>query len=112
VGLETLDGFVTARGVKRVDVVKLDAEGCEALIVEGGLATMRRFRPIVLMEVVPEHLAAQGSTVGGLLDMLEELAYRVWIFDGDGLLRLRSGDEPLSENIVAAPKEWRPPDVP
>jgi FkbM family methyltransferase len=112
VGLETLDGFVTARGVERLDVVKLDAEGCEALIVEGGLATMRRFRPIVLMEVMPEHLAAQGSTVGGLLDMLEELAYRVWIFDGDGLLRLRSGDEPLSENIVAAPNEWRPPDVP
>ena len=61
---------------------------------------------------MPEHLAAQGSTVGGLLDMLGELAYRVWIFDGDGLLRLRSGDEPLSDNVVAAPVERHPRDVP
>jgi hypothetical protein len=73
---------------------------------------MRRFQPIVLMEVVPEHLAAQGSTVEGLFDMLGELAYRVWIFGNDGLLRLPSADEPLSVNVVAAPREWHPPDVP
>jgi FkbM family methyltransferase len=112
VELETLDGFVSAQDLERLDVVKLDAEGCEALIVEGGLETLRRFQPILLMEVVPDHLAAQGSTVGGLLDMLGELAYRVWIFNGDGLLRLRSDDEPLSVNVVAAPREWHPPDVP
>jgi hypothetical protein len=52
-----------------------------------------------------------GSTFQGLLDLLAELAYRVWIFDGDGLLRLRASDEPLTENVVAPPKEWRPPEV-
>jgi FkbM family methyltransferase len=112
VELETLDGFVTARGLERLDVVKVDAEGCEARILQGGMATVRRFSPIVLMEVVPDHLAAQGSTVVGLLDLIDELAYRVWIFEGQGLLRLRSGDEPLSENVVAAPTGWRPPVYP
>jgi hypothetical protein len=53
-----------------------------------------------------------GSTFDGLLDLLAELAYRVWIFDGDALLRLRTSDESFSENVVAAPRDWHPPDVP
>ena len=90
-------------------MVKLDAEGCEARILTGGLATIRRFKPLLLTEVAPEHLAAQGSSVDGLLELLDDLDYRVWIFDRDGGLRLLAGDERLSDNIVAAPAGFTPP---
>jgi FkbM family methyltransferase len=108
VRLETLDAFVAARSLDRLDLVKLDAEGCEARIVEGGRSTMQRFRPILLIEIAPEHLAAQGSSVDHLLELLAELDYRVSVFGGDGLPHSRVGDEPLSDNIVAI---WQPTPV-
>jgi len=102
VELETLDALVEARRVGRLDLIKLDAEGSEVRILEGGLATLCRFHPILLIEVEADHLAAQGSSVEGLLELLADLNYRVWVFDDDGLPRLHVGDEPLSSNIVAA----------
>ena len=73
---------------------------------------MRRFQPIVLVEIAPEHLAAQGSTVDGLLGLVAELDYRVWIFDSEGRPCLHDGDEPLGSNVIAAPAEWSPPVIP
>ena len=101
VELESLDSFVAARNLDRLDLVKLDAEGSEARILSGGLATLRRFHPRLLIEVDSGHLAAQGSTVADLLEPLADLGYRVWNFDSDGVPRLRIDDEPLSSNIIA-----------
>ncbi len=104
VQLETLDAFVVDQGLARLDFVKLDAEGSEVRILEGGQATVRRFLPIVLMEIGTEHLAAHGSTVNDLLAILADLDYRVWIFDRSGFPRLWKREvEPLSSNVVAAP---------
>jgi FkbM family methyltransferase len=109
VELETLDAFVAARSLDRLDLVKLDAEGSEARILEGGVASLRRFRPLLLIEVVPEHLAAQGSTVDDLLELLADLDYRVWNFDTDGVSRLRMADEAPSHNVIAAHRDVRIP---
>jgi FkbM family methyltransferase len=102
VELETLDGFMAAQRLDRLDLVKLDAEGSEAQILAGGVATLRRFRPLLLIEVDAGHLAAQGSTVEELLELLGDLGYDVWSFGADGVPRPRRGDEPLSHNIIAA----------
>jgi FkbM family methyltransferase len=109
VELETLDAFVTARSLDRLDLVKLDAEGSEARILEGGVASLRRFHPLLLIEVESGHLAAQGSTVHDLLEQLADLDYRVWNFDADGVARLRMDDEPLSHNVIAAHGDVRIP---
>ena len=104
VELDTLDDFVAARGLDRLDLVKLDAEGSEARILEGGVASLRRFHPLLLvgLEVDPGHLAAQGSTVDKLLELLTDLDYRVWNFGADGVARPSAEGEPLSHNIIAA----------
>jgi FkbM family methyltransferase len=101
VELDSLDSFVAARSLDRLDLVKLDAEGSEARILAGGLVTLRRFHPLLLIEVDSGHLAAQGSTVDDLLEPLADLGYRIWNFDSDGVPHLRIGDEPLSNNIIA-----------
>jgi FkbM family methyltransferase len=104
VQLATLDAFVASEALERVDLVKLDTEGCEERILQGGQATLRRFLPILLIEIGPEQLAAHGSTVESLVELLADLDYRIWVFDGSGMPRLLTGDDsPLSSNIVAAP---------
>lgn len=107
--LQTLDAFT--QKLDRLDFVKLDAEGSEAHILQGGLATVRRFQPVMLIEIAPEYLVAQGSTLDKLNGLLAELNYRTWIFDSEGLPRPHGYDEELSANVVAGPPNWTPPEI-
>jgi FkbM family methyltransferase len=55
----TVDAFVAAQGLVRLDLVKIDAEGAEVQIIAGMRETLRALRPVVLMEVAPERYGPQ-----------------------------------------------------
>lgn len=71
VGVVPLDSYVEARGLDRLDVVKLDVEGAEVEALEGMRAVMRALSPVVAVEVntdavqqeVERLLADTGYTV-------------------------------------------------
>lgn len=44
--MRTLDSF----GLDEVDFIKIDVEGAEELVIRGGLETIRRCRPVMLVE--------------------------------------------------------------
>lgn len=46
----TLDAFVEDHAVERVDVLKIDVEGAELAVLEGGVETLAAHRPTVVME--------------------------------------------------------------
>jgi FkbM family methyltransferase len=48
---ETLDGIWPLLNKSRLDIVKLDIEGHEDSFLQGALATLRSYRPVILMEV-------------------------------------------------------------
>jgi FkbM family methyltransferase len=52
VELATLDDFTRQNGIDRVDLLKIDTEGTEHLVLEGGLGTLTRDRPFVICEVL------------------------------------------------------------
>jgi FkbM family methyltransferase len=68
-----LDDWCAANGIGRVDIVKLDVDGHEYPILKGGLETLRRFRPILLLEVGAWHFREPGSNP---LEILSGLGYR------------------------------------
>ncbi|MFZ4121665.1 MAG: FkbM family methyltransferase [Caulobacterales bacterium] len=74
--IETIDGFVAARGLKRLDFIKVDVEGFEGRVMAGAQETLRRFKPAVLLELHPVHLGRGGDTSGGVAGALEALGYR------------------------------------
>ena len=69
---------------KQVDLMKLDVEGAEGLVVEGGWSTISKSRPIVVSEFSPEMLARVSRTRA--LDYLKRFAdagYRVFLLERD-----------------------------
>lgn len=46
-----LDGVLSEAGLKRLDLVKVDAEGAEPLVLGGALGSLARWRPTVIFEV-------------------------------------------------------------
>ncbi len=56
----TLDAWVKARDLDRLDLIKLDAEGSAIRVLRGAEGTLHRFKPTVIVEY-----ASSGSEDGG-----------------------------------------------
>lgn len=105
----SLDNFVEAQSLSKVDFIKIDAEGSEALILEGAQKTLRDYRPCLLFEFLPASLKKQGREPSTLLESLKALNYNFYHFAKDGLLELAS--EPSGEEIIALPEERSLPEA-
>jgi len=97
-------------GDRRLDLLKLDVEGSEVDALLGGTETLRRDRPLILLEAEAERLASQARTKDDLRAVLAELEYELYVFDSEtGLLRPASAPAEPEGNAVAAPAGWTPP---
>lgn len=59
-----------------VALVKIDVEGHEPAALRGALAMLRRDRPVVVFEQLPEEIDAQGSSP--TMDVLRQAGYAQW----------------------------------
>lgn len=59
-----------------VDFVKIDTEGFETLVLQGGIETLRRCRPLVLIEEIGAYQARQGCVPGSAGALLLTLGAR------------------------------------
>ena len=57
-------------GARRVDFLKIDVEGGEGRVLAGGRSLVRRWHPVVFMEVHPHMLGAYGDTARGVVERL------------------------------------------
>ncbi len=80
VATATLDDF----GLDRLDFVKIDVEGHERAVIDGADATLRRCRPLILIEIAARLLT--GDTVPE--DVIESIRSRAY----EGVLLAPSGD--------------------
>jgi FkbM family methyltransferase len=87
VDTRTLDDFVTAQGLARVDLIKVDIQGGEIGFVLGGVRTLGEMGPDLVVEVSSADLVAIGKKPADLLRLLEELGYRSFTFDDAGPTR-------------------------
>ncbi len=72
-----LDSYIAERGVERVALVKIDAEGFELPILRGlqGYFETQRHRPAVICEIAPRAYALLGRGMGELLAFMAGYGY-------------------------------------
>jgi FkbM family methyltransferase len=103
----TLDDFVKAHGIDRVDAVKLDVEGAEAAALQGAHRLLVDQRPALVLEIFSRSLRANGSSAPAVERLLRAARYRLFSID-DSTARLEriAGLADIDEqNIVALPAE-------
>lgn len=86
VACRRVDDIVEAGEIAPPAVIKIDVEGAEAKVLRGGLRTLKRFKPIVLVEV--HHVRAmhdvdailsEAGYVASVLESREESASRCFV---------------------------------
>ncbi len=73
--VSTLDDLVEGGGFARVDFIKADIEGYEAALIAGAGATLKRFRPVLLLEHDATFLERAGAALETLWASLLDLGY-------------------------------------
>lgn len=71
----TLDAFITAHEVPRVDFVKIDVDGSEAAVLAGARDTIQRFRPALLVEFAPQERG--DGAIAEIVSFLTRMRYRL-----------------------------------
>lgn len=105
----SVDEFLAANAIPRVDFVKLDVDGFECDVLCGAVAMLKRDRPTFVMEIAPYVLAERGASLDRLVGYLAPLEYR--FFSEDGNRPLPSSPHQLaalvpdgaSMNVIAVP---------
>ena len=82
VALTTLDRFAAEQELGRLDFLKMDIEGWEVRALRGGRATIARFRPAMLIELVESHLARAGTRASDAWTELAPLGYAAQLCRG------------------------------
>ena len=103
VKVRALDAIVADEGLDRVDLIKLDLEGAEYDALLGAEATIRRFRPAILVELADRTLRHQGAHSGQIWDFLESREFTLYGFDPSHARLQPAARKPEydSENLVA-----------
>jgi FkbM family methyltransferase len=65
---DTLDNFVNANSIHKIDLIKIDTEASEHLVFEGGINVLKNFRPIIFCEVIPNKIEVQINKIFNKLD--------------------------------------------
>jgi FkbM family methyltransferase len=107
VPVDTLDDFLSRRGVEHVDFLKLDVEGAELSALRGAQNLVSRSpRPVVLVEVSDLRTAAWGYAASDILKQLSDRGYR-WFEPREGgwLVPAPLDAGHYNRNFVAIPEE-------
>jgi FkbM family methyltransferase len=106
----TLDDFVEANGVARLDCLKCDVEGAELRVLKGGLTSLERFRPAIVIELLRKWSAAFGYHPNDVLDLLAGLGYACYGVGDRTLVPIaRVTDETRETNYVFLDPSRHPP---
>ncbi len=79
-----LDDWADRRHLPRLDLMKIDVEGAEALVIEGGMSTIARFKPAIYAELIPGTPQRVERTVDDVINPLLELGYTMHMTDKRG----------------------------
>jgi FkbM family methyltransferase len=75
--VETLDRVVERENIGRVDLIKIDVDGHELPVLQGGLSVLTRFRPLLVMEMSPYVHAEEHNSFSELVALLRDAGYSI-----------------------------------
>ena len=78
---ETLDEFCDRVNIKKLDVIKLDVDGSEAAVIDGGRKTLQKFHPVIVMELAP-YVYENHNEFLSLISLLKEYNYSFYYLNG------------------------------
>ncbi len=113
--VDTLDAFVARQEIMRLDLIKMDVDGHELPVLQGGRETLRRFQPLLVMEMSPYVHAEQHQSFADFVELLKSASYSLRNTDSGKAVPLDAAElqrlipDGASINVVARAKKCATP---
>lgn len=105
VSVTTLDNYLQNSRIDLVDFIKLDVEGAELEVPQGGSRLISNSKPLILCELADVRTEPWGHRSVKIYQFLVARGYRWFSVMPEGKLRPCSRKEQFHENLFAVPKE-------
>ncbi len=79
-----LDSYFEENKIKQVDFIKMDIEGGEFLALKGMQKLLQKFKPTLLVEILPDEYTINNEDL--ITNLLSTYGYKKWFVKEDGTL--------------------------
>jgi FkbM family methyltransferase len=86
-----LDDFADENKLDRIDLIKIDVEGYELKVLRGAEQVLRKYSPVLFIELDDDNLKAQNNSAQELILFLNEIGYDVR--RADNKQKVATGDD-------------------
>lgn len=80
--VDTLDNILLDK-VKKIDGIKIDAEGYDFSVLRGAEKIIKKYKPLLLLEISESSLRKNNSTPEDIFNFVKDLGYEIYYF-GNG----------------------------
>jgi FkbM family methyltransferase len=98
---KTIDSFVQENSIKKLDFLKIDIQGAEILLLEGGIKTFTVFSPDLAIEISPTDLKCFNKNSKDLTKILSEYKYNIFEINTNGSIGKRIDFNKISSDFNA-----------
>lgn len=108
----TLDEYVKQKGIHRIKIIKVDAEGTELSILRGSLYVLQHLRPTWILEASSTRTMPWGYTPHDLVSFVSDIGYTCYRASGKKLVPLAEGALDIVEDYIIAAPQTNEPNLP
>lgn len=87
VDMDTIDSWVINNNVESLDFIKCDVEGAELFVYQGGLESIKKYKPIIMSEMLRKWSAKFSYHPNDIIRLLEGVGYQCYVIAGNGKLK-------------------------
>jgi FkbM family methyltransferase len=93
---DTLDSFCAQRNIQP-DFLKIDVEGNELKVFQGGIETLKKFKPKIMVEIEARHVGKEKAIE--TFTFLENIGYKGFVLFGSAKIPLSGFSFDVHQNI-------------
>lgn len=77
--VKKLDDVFPSLGIDRLDLIKCDVEGAEKMVFEGGIDTIKKYRPIVFTEMLRKWAKKYSYHPNDVIELFTNMGYICYV---------------------------------
>lgn len=77
----TIDSYIKANKIKKIDVIVMDVQGAESRVLTGGRKLLKNGKAVILMEYWPQGIFNLGDNPFELIKKLDSYGYKIRVVD-------------------------------
>ena len=106
VASNTLDEFVSSKQIEKIDFIKIDVEGFENYVINGAKQTLKKFKPMLFVEIDNRYLIPKNTSEKKLLTQLQqEFSYTLYRIHGLEKIKINTiEDSGQHYDVLCAPE--------